>query len=257
QLPFSGEDYALMQKILNEPHPPLRDFCANCPDGLQDIVDRSLAKSVDDRYQTAEEMAADLRSVIEELSKEQVVQLLPEARRLVDAQDYTRARIVLQQVLKVQSKHTGARELLSEIQRRIVQRQRDERLRNARMQAEDALSRREFDQGLQVLKEGLEVDPENADLLALKETVLQEKRKQEQVDALLRQVDNARRKGDYKSAMASAQEALNVDRSNSKVIALCNILASEADQAQKKAQAKSMIEAVRRHLDGRRFDQAL
>ena len=257
QLPFSGEDYVLMQKILNEPHPPLRDFCSNCPDGLQDIVDRSLAKSVDDRYQTAEEMAADLRSVIEELSKEQVVELLPEAKRLVDAQDYTRARIVLQQVLKVQSKHTGARELLSEIQRRIVQRQRDERLRNARMQAEDALSRREFDQSLQVLKEGLEVDPENADLLALKETVLQEKRKQEQVDALLRQVDNARRKGDYKSAMASAQEALNVDKSNSKVIALCNILASEADQAQKKAQTRTMLEAVRRHLDGRRFDQAM
>ena len=257
QLPFSGEDYVLMQKILNEPHPPLRDFCSNCPDGLQDIVDRSLAKSVDDRYQTAEEMAADLRSVIEELSKEQVVELLPEARRLVDAQDYTRARIVLQQVLKAQSKHTGARELLSEIQRRIVQRQRDERLRNARMQAEDALSRREFDQSLQVLKEGLEVDPENADLLALKENVLQEKRKQEQIDALLRQVDNARRKGDYKSAMASAQEALNVDKSNSKVIALCNILASEADQAQKKAQTRTMLEAVRRHLDGRRFDQAM
>ncbi len=257
QLPFSGEDYVLMQKILNEPHPPLRDFCANCPEGLQDIVDRSLAKSVDDRYQTAEEMAADLRSVIEELSQEQVVELLPEARRLVEAQDYTRARVVLQQVLKVQSKHTGARELLSEIQRRIVQRQRDERLRNARLQAEDALSRREFDQSLQVLKEGLEVDPENADLLALRETVLLEKRKQEQIDALLRQVDNARRKGDYKSAMASAQEALNVDKSNSKVIALCNILASEADQAQKKAQAKSMLEAVRRHLDGRRFGQAL
>ena len=176
QLPFSGEDYVLMQKILNEPHPPLRDFCANCPEGLQDIVDRSLAKSVDDRYQTAEEMAADLRSVIEELGKEQVVELLPEARRLVEAQDYTRARVVLQQVLKVQSKHTGARELLSEIQRRIVQRQRDERLRNARMQAEDALSRREFDQSLQILKEGLEVDPANTDLLALRENVLQEKK---------------------------------------------------------------------------------
>ena len=257
QLPFSGEDYVLMQKILNEPHPPLREFCANCPDGLQEIVDRSLAKSVDDRYQTAEEMAADLRSVIEELSQEQVVELLPEAQRLVEAQDYTRARIVLQQVLKVQSKHTGARELLSEIQRRVVQRQRDERLRNARLQAEDALSRREFDQSLQVLKEGLEVDPANADLLELRETVLQEKRKQEQIDTLLRQVDTARRKGDYKSAMASAQEALNVDKSNSKVIALCNILASEADQAQKKAQARAMLEAVRRHLDGRRFDQAL
>src|SRR5215472_15585901 len=257
QLPFSGEDYVLMQKILNEPHPPLNSFCANCPEGLQDIVDRALAKLADDRYQTAEEMAADLRTVIEDLGEEQVVELLPEARRLVDAQDYTRARIVLQQVLKVQSKHTGARELLSEIQRRIVQKQREERLRNARMQAEDALSRREFEQSLQILKEGLEVDPANTGLLALKETVLQEKKKQEQVEALLRLADTARRKGDYRSAIASAQEALSVDHANSKIIALCNMLAAEAEQAEKKARAKSMLETVRHQLDGRHFEQAL
>lgn len=257
QLPFSGEDYVLMQKILNEPHPPLRDFCANCPEGLQDIVDRALAKSVDDRYQTAEEMAADLRSVIEVLGKEQVVELLPQAQRLVEAEDYTKARVVLQQVLKVHSKHTGARELLSEIQRRIVQKQRDERLRNARMHAEDALSRKDFEQSLQILKEGLEVDPANTMLISLRETVLQEKKKHEQVDALLRQADTARRKGDLKLAIASAQEALSVDKTNSKVIALCNVLSAEAEQAEKKARAKSMMEAVRRHLDARQFEPAL
>jgi serine/threonine-protein kinase len=257
QLPFSGEDYVLMQKIMHEPHPPLNSFCANCPEGLQDIVDHALAKSVDDRYQTAEEMAADLRSLIEVLGKEQVVELLPEARRLVDAEDFTRARIVLQQVLKVQSKHTGARELLSEIQRRIVQKQRDDRLRTARLHAEDALCRKEFDQSLQILKEALEVDGANTTLLALRETVLQEKKKQEQVEALLRLADTARRKGDFRSAMASAQEALSVDTSNSKIIALCNVLASEADQAEKKAQAKRMLEAVHQHLDARQFEQAL
>ncbi len=99
QLPFSGEDYVLMQKILNEPaSAAARLRAAIVPTDLQEIVDRALAKSVDDRYQTAEEMAADLRSVIEELGEEQVVELLPEARRLVEAQDFTRARVVLQQV---------------------------------------------------------------------------------------------------------------------------------------------------------------
>jgi serine/threonine-protein kinase len=257
QLPFSGEDYVLMQKILNEPHPPLRDYCSNCPRGLQEIVDNALAKSVDDRYQTAEEMAADLRSVIEELGEEQLVELLPEARRLVDAQDFTRARVVLQQVLKVQSKHTGARELLSEIQRRMVQRQRDERIRNARVQAEDALSRRDFEQALTVLKEGLEVDPANAELMAMREKVQLQKRKQEQVDVLLRQADSARRKGDIRSAIASAQEALNVDKTNSKIIALCTMLAAEAEEAKKKAEAKALLESVRRQLDSRQFEKAL
>jgi serine/threonine-protein kinase len=257
QLPFSGEDYVLMQKILNEPNPPLRDYCSNCPRGLQEIVDCALAKSVDDRYQTAEEMAADLRSVIEELGEEQLVELLPEARRLVEAQDFTRARVVLQQVLKVQSKHTGARELLGEIQRRMVQRQRDERMRNARVQAEDALSRRDFEQALTVLKEGLEVDPANAELLAMREKVQLQKRKQEQVDGLLRQVESARRRGDIRSAMASAQEALNVDNTNSKVVAIFTMLSAEAEEARKKAEAKALLESVRRQLDSRQFEKAL
>ncbi len=241
QLPFSGEDYVLMQKILNEPHPPLRDYCSNCPRGLQEIVDNALAKSVDDRYQTAEEMAADLRSVIEELGEEQLVELLPEARRLVEAQDFTRARVVLQQVLKVQSKHTGARELLSEIQRRMVQRQRDER----HTQRPRTGRGRPQPQGLRTEPQRAQGRPRSRsqpmpNCSRCGRTVQQEKRKQEQIDVLLRQADSARRKGrSTSSAMASAQEALNVDKTNSKIIALCNMLAAEAEQAKKKAAGES------------------
>ena len=53
------------------------------------------------------------------------------------------------------------------------------------MLAEDLLSRREFDQSLQILKEGLEVDPGNADLLELRDKVLETKKRQEQIESLL------------------------------------------------------------------------
>ncbi len=257
QLPFSGEDYVLMQKIMNEPHPPLSSLCPNLPAGLEAIVDRALAKDADHRYQTAEEMAADLNSLIEEMRREQVFELLPEARRLVESQELTRARVVVQQVLKVNSKHSEARELLSEIQRQLLQRQREERLQQAHQQALEALDRREFDQCLSLLKEGLELDPGNEDLLALRERAVIDKRKQEQIDEFLRQADAARRKGDFKAAIASAQEALRVDRTNSKIIGLCNFLAAEAEQAQKKAEAKTLLDSVRRQLQSRSFDKAL
>ena len=257
QLPFTGEDYVLMQKIINEPHIPISTLCANCPPGLEAIVDRALAKSVDDRYQTAEEMAADLAAVIEELSEEQVVQLLPEARRLVDAEDYTRARMVLQQVLKVQSKHTAARELLSEIQRRILQKQREERREQLSIQAEESLRKKEFDLALAFVKEGLELEPNSSLLLDLRTRIQQEKRRQEQVQDLLRRAENARRHGDYKAAVAAAREALEADTANSKIVALCNVLASEAEQAQKKVQARLLLDTARRQLEARQFESAL
>ena len=136
QLPFTGEDFVLMQKIINEPHPQLSSLCSVCPAGLDAIVDRALAKSADDRYQTAEEMASDLSNVIAELKEEQVRDMLPEARRLVEAREWLKARTVLQQLLKIQSRNTEARSLLSEIHLRMVQQQREVRIEQFRQQAD-------------------------------------------------------------------------------------------------------------------------
>ena len=168
QLPFTGEDYVLMQKIMNEPHPPLAALCDYIPPGVEAIVDRSLAKSPDDRYQTAEEMAADIDSVIEELSQQEVVDLVPKARQLLEDRDLTRARVVLQQVLKVQSRNTEARLLRSAT---AVGAPARRTLEQIRLQGEEALRNRDFDEGISVLKEGLALDSVNAQLLALLEKI--------------------------------------------------------------------------------------
>jgi len=109
QLPFTGADNVLMNKILNDPPPRLSSIRQDLPASLELIVDRALAKSLDDRYSTAEEMAADLTAVVGELRQEQVQELLPEARRLMQAEEFTRARGVLHQLLKIDSKHAEAR----------------------------------------------------------------------------------------------------------------------------------------------------
>src|SRR5258708_6011179 len=97
QLPFTGEDFVLMQKIMSEQHAPVSSLCSYAPAGVEVIVDRSLAKLPDDRYQTAEEMASDIDSVMEELRQQEVVDLVPKARHLFEAHDLTRARVLLQQ----------------------------------------------------------------------------------------------------------------------------------------------------------------
>jgi len=257
QLPFTGEDFALMQRILNDPHPPLNTKVQGYPAALEQIVDRSLAKSPEDRYSTADEMAADLNVVVTELRLEQVRQLLPEARHLIEIQDFTRARSVLQQLLKIQPKNADARELLAEIQRHFTLRQREEKIQQLRQQAEEALNEKRFDQSLALVKEGLELDTANQDLAKLQEKVQREKDKQERIVGYLRQADTARRVGDYKSAIAAAQKALKADKSNSKIVALCNLLNKEAEHAQRQAQAKTLLDMARGELGARRFVDAL
>jgi serine/threonine-protein kinase len=63
KLPFEGDSMAqLMFRIANEQHPDIRDLRPDVPDCLSAIIDRSLAKDADARYQSGNDMAADLRT---------------------------------------------------------------------------------------------------------------------------------------------------------------------------------------------------
>jgi eukaryotic-like serine/threonine-protein kinase len=257
QQPFEGEEVAIMQKIMQEPFPPLGSKIQDYPAALDHIVERALAKAVEDRYSIAEEMADDLNNVIGELRLGQVHSLLTEGRRLFEAGDLTRARTSVQQLLRIQGKNSEARELLAEIQRHFTQRQLEERLQQLRQEAERALDDKRFDESLSYLNEGLKLDKANTGLSKLLDKVQREKAKQDRVNEFLRQADSARRAGDYKSAIAAAQKALKVDKSNSKIVALCNVLNKEAERVHRQVQAKTLLESARSEIGARRYGDAI
>ncbi|MBU0751980.1 MAG: CHASE2 domain-containing protein [Gammaproteobacteria bacterium] len=65
KLPFEGESMAqLMFKIANNPAPDIRSFNPDLPDCLVAIIERTLVKDPEQRYQTGGEMAKDLRSCL-------------------------------------------------------------------------------------------------------------------------------------------------------------------------------------------------
>ncbi len=70
KLPFEGDSMAqLMFRIANEQHPDIRDLRPDVPDCLSAIIDRALAKDADARYQSGNDMAADLRACTGTLSQ--------------------------------------------------------------------------------------------------------------------------------------------------------------------------------------------
>ena len=71
QLPFVGESMTqLMYKIANEAHPAIREVNPQLPETLAHIIDRALCKDIAQRYQTADDMAKDLRACLEQLPAE-------------------------------------------------------------------------------------------------------------------------------------------------------------------------------------------
>jgi serine/threonine-protein kinase len=257
QLPFSGEDSVVMQRIVNEPHAPLSSKCKDCPPALDTIVDRALAKSPDDRYSTAEDLGSDLSALIADIRQEEAKQLLPEAKRLMEAQDLMRARAVLLQLLKVRTSHTTeARELLAGIQKQLSERQRGERIQQLILQADTLLNSGELEKSLAALDEGLEIDPSNPELTKMRRRLERETEKQSRIGECLRQADSARFQGDYQAAIAFTRKAIKVDKSNVRASSLLNVLLKEAEEAEKQVEVKALLQTAGKDLSAMRYKEA-
>ncbi|HVY24802.1 MAG TPA: serine/threonine-protein kinase [Steroidobacteraceae bacterium] len=68
-LPFRADSMTrLMNNIATEPHPPLRSVRPELPAGLDDVMDRALAKSADDRFQTGAAFAEAIRTCMRSIA---------------------------------------------------------------------------------------------------------------------------------------------------------------------------------------------
>ncbi len=64
-LPFTGSSpFAVMTKVLSDPIPPVRDIRPDLSPAIEAVVMKSVARRREDRYQSAAEMAAALRSAV-------------------------------------------------------------------------------------------------------------------------------------------------------------------------------------------------
>ena len=257
ELPFSGVDTELMEKILTKPHPSMAEMGIDCPQALQYIVDRALAKQASDRYSTAEEMAAELSGVIAELRLGEVEDLLEQARDLVEANQLAQARTVLNQVVTIDGKNAAAKEMLAQIQGQFARQKRELTAQQIRQQAEDAFASKRYDQCMAVLEGGRELFASYPEMAALCDKAQKEKDRQKRINELLAQAEAARRRGDFKSAILHAEKARKTDRTDPKIVQLCNQLAADAEKAQRQAQAKVLLTAARGEMSARRFNEAV
>src|SRR5436305_12154614 len=124
-LPFDGaETPSVILKILNEPPPPLKNYLQNFPAELEEVVNRALTKDREERYASAEDFAFDLGHIQEALKKDMVLEYVEQAKQALSKSELTKAKELLQQVLKVDTKHLTARELMKEVQQQLSVQQR-------------------------------------------------------------------------------------------------------------------------------------
>jgi TolB-like protein len=83
QLPFMGEkDQAVMYSILNENPKPITDLRSEIPTSIEQVVSKALEKNPDERYQKAEELLDDLKSISAGIIPEEIKVRLRKAKLL-------------------------------------------------------------------------------------------------------------------------------------------------------------------------------
>jgi tetratricopeptide (TPR) repeat protein len=257
QLPFSGEDMTVLQKLVNEPHPPLKTFLTNYPPALDGIIDRSLAKDPSQRYATAEEFAADLHGLAEELKKGQISELFNDAERLAAEEQFGRAREVLLQLVRIDPQHTSARSLLGVVQQNLARLQRVEQVRQLIAEAEQAIHSERFTEAMGSLDQALKLDPDNEELKARIEDARTRKQRFDEVNGLLTQADSMREHGDISGAMSVVEKALRLDQNSTRVRALYAEVSRQAKIAAQQGQIREMMGKARQEVSSRRFTEAI
>jgi eukaryotic-like serine/threonine-protein kinase len=257
QLPFTGEDMTVLQKLVNEPHPPLGTFLANYPPQLDAIIDRALAKDPEQRYATAEEFAADLHALGEQLKKGQIEELFNDAERLTAEQQFGRAREVLLQLVRIDPQHTGARQLFGIVQQNLARLQRAEQVRQLVAEADQAIASQRYAEAVGSLDHAVQLDTENAELKKKLDEVREQKRRYDEIGTLVTQADALRERGDWTGALKVAEKALNLNQQDTKVRALYNEISRQAKLAAQKEQIKEMLGKARQEIGSRRFTGAI
>jgi serine/threonine protein kinase len=212
ELPFKGSDVSSLYRVIHEPYVPLATYVQDLPDGLTRVLDKALAKQVDARYATAEEIAFDLQSLSEGLKHERIGALLETARQLAEESQHGIARTVLLQAQRIDPSNTETKTLLGDVQDHLRHMQRSEELRQIIEQAQDAANGRRWNDAIELFEQARKLDTENAfNLDARLQQAQKKKTEQQRVLALWKQADDARNLGDLTKAQDYLGEALQID----------------------------------------------
>jgi eukaryotic-like serine/threonine-protein kinase len=257
RLPFPGEDPDTLHRVVREPHEPLSNFLADYPPALDHLIDTALAKNPADRYETGEEMAADVEAINEGLKRDHITQALGNVQALIAQEQWTSVRPVLLDLQRISPKNTEVKKLLRDVQEKLSRQQKTVQLRQLLSDAEEAVLSQRFGEAIDIYNQALEIDPANAELQEKIDHTRQLKEKAEKVALLLEQSRQARKRSDFTAANQLIDRALELDERNTDLRNERARIIQDAERAAKERNLRQYSETARNQLAARQYTDAI
>ncbi len=271
RLPFESTELGslIAKKMQGGPPPSLGKYLENYPPELDEIVSRVLARDREDRYSTAQDFAFDLERLMERLKRDLVSHYVERARACISSAELGQAKEILSEVLKIDTQHTAAKQLLYEVQQSLQQQQRNERIRqqekDAKVQefmgaARREIAARKFEVALEYIHQAEQLDPHRNDIPALKQMVLagqeQETRKR-QLQQLCSAIQQELEANNLRIARDLADKALRAFPAESSLLRMKSAVESQIEAEERRQYIEDQILSASKSLENGKANRAL
>jgi serine/threonine protein kinase len=160
--PFDAPDnVSLMYKITHTEPDPLRSLAPECPDALEEIVMRALAKERDLRYQSLEDLRLDIEPILMDLQRKQGSFMVTAAQEALQRGDTNSAQAMVRQILDLDPTNQKARAMRDGISLEARRRSAQPQVEGILRSAEDNLARHRLPEAVQSLSVLNQAQPGN------------------------------------------------------------------------------------------------
>ncbi len=126
----------------------------------------------------------DLHEVAEGITRAQIAESMAEAEQHFNDRDFMAAQGALRQLLRWDPQHIAGKRLLSLVDQRLTQQEKERKAQELARLAQQAVGEREWDRALALCDEALGLSPGNNTLVTLRKSVVDGKQTQEKVSQL-------------------------------------------------------------------------
>jgi serine/threonine-protein kinase len=137
---------------------PLRQQEPLCPEVLESVINRAIAKDPQDRYQSMEDVLLDTAPILSELQRQHASAMMAEVRALVSAGDLTAAQTKLRVVLDLDPTQREAQRMRQQIFQELQRHSLKARAQAMSQEAEKRIESRQYQQAIELLESARKLD---------------------------------------------------------------------------------------------------
>lgn len=210
--PFQAKDLAsALYRITSFDPPSLIEAVPGCPEGLDTMVPRLMAKDRDMRIDKFEEVLLDSLPILQALRQERATSIAQELPALIKARNFDAAQAKIRQALEFDPSNKEARHWREQLKREAQAAALRTRIAELIREGREHLEARRFPEALQTLDSALGLDPGNFDTQAAIARARHDEKAAREAGRLVAAARGYVQRDDLETALEKIAEARQMD----------------------------------------------